>query len=262
MLAEETDPNKLHDLKAALDKAQVYSPGQVQQVVELFLSGADRDKLDPILDACVANYTGSLDEDGQVDFKGKAKVFCRTYSFLSSVTPYNNPQWEKLSIFLDLLTPKLPAPKEDDLSKGILEAIDMDSYRVEKKAALKIALADTDAEIGPVPTEAEGRKNEPELDRLSNILKTFNDQFGTLFSDSDRVAKRIRDDIAPQVAADAAYRNAKENTPHTARMAHDQALGKVMQHLLKDDTQVYKQFVENESFKRFVGDMVYALTNP
>ena len=26
-----------------------------------------------------------------------------------------------------------------------------------------------------------------------------------------------------------------------------------MQHLLKHDTQVYKQFVENESFKRFVG---------
>jgi type I restriction enzyme R subunit len=261
LLAEETDPNKLHDLKAVLDNAQVYSPEQVRQVVELFLGGADRDKLDPILDACVAVYTGTLDEDGQVDFKGKAKVFCRTYSFLSSVMPYNNAEWEKLSILLNLLTPKLPAPKEDDLAKGILEAIDMDSYRVEKKAALKIALADKDAEIEPVPTEAGGRKSEPELDRLSNILKTFNEQFGTLFTDSDRVAKRIRDDIAPQVAADAAYRNAKENTPHTARMAHDQALGKVMQHLLKDDTQVYKQFVENESFKRFVGDMVYALTN-
>jgi type I restriction enzyme R subunit len=63
------------------------------------------------------------------------------------------------------------------------------------------------------------------------------------------------------MAADAAYQNAKENTPHTARMAHDQALGKVMQHLLKDDTQVYKQFVENESFRRFVGDMVYAITS-
>jgi type I restriction enzyme R subunit len=34
----------------------------------------------------------------------------------------------------------------------------------------------------------------------------------------------------------------------------------VMQILLKDDTQVYKQFVENESFRRFVGDMVFALT--
>ena len=62
--------------------------------------------------------------------------------------------------------------------------------------------ADEDAEIEPVPTEAGGRKPEPELDRLSNILKTFNKQFGTLFTDSDRVAKRIRDDIAPKVAAD------------------------------------------------------------
>jgi type I restriction enzyme R subunit len=262
LLAEETDPNKLHDLKGALEAAQVYSPEQVHQVVERFLGGADRDQLDPILDACVNVYSARLDEDGQVDFKGKAKVFCRTYAFLSSVIPYSNAEWEKLSIFLNLLTPKLPAPKEEDLAKGILEAIDMDSYRVEKKAAMKIALADTDAEIEPLPTDASGHRPEPELDRLSNILKTFNEQFATLFTDSDRVAQRIRDDIAPKVAADAAYRNAKENTPHTARMAHDQALGKVMQLLLKDDTQVYKQFVENDSFRRFIGDMVYAITNP
>jgi len=96
--------------------------------------------------------------------------------------------------------------------------------------------------------------------KLSNIIKAFNESFGTLFSDSDRVVKRIREDIAPQVAADAAYRDAKENTPHTARMAHDQALGRIMQSLLKDDTQVYKQFVENESFRRFVTDMVFELT--
>jgi type I restriction enzyme R subunit len=261
LLAEETDPNKLHDLKAALDAAQVYSPEQVQQVMELFLNDADRDKLDPILDACVAVYLDRLDEDGQVDFKGKAKTFCRTYDFLASVIPYNNAEWEKLSILLNLLTPKLPAPQEEDLAKGILEAIDMDSYRVEKKAVLKIALADKDAEIDPVPTDATGRKSESELDRLSNILKMFNEQFGTLFTDADRVAKRIRDDIAPKVAADEAYQNAKENTPHTARMAHDQALGKVMHLLLKDDTQVYKQFVENDSFRRFVSDMVYALTS-
>ena len=31
---------------------------------------------------------------------------------------------------------------------------------------------------------------------------------------------------------------------------------------MKDFTQFYKQFVENESFKRFVGDMVFAITNP
>ena len=55
------------------------------------------------------------------------------------------------------------------------------------------------------------------------------------------------------------WSSAKENTPHTARMAHDQALAKVMQHLLKDDTQVCRQFIENGSFKRFVGDMLFAI---
>lgn len=260
LLAEETDPNKLHDLKTALDNAQVYSPEQVQEVVELFLAGAQRDMLDPILDACVEVYVNSLDEDAQVDFKGKAKVFCRTYSFLSSIMPYSSIEWEKLSILLNLLLPKLPAPKEEDLSKGILQAIDMDSYRLEKKATIKIALADTDAEIAPAPMEGGGRVSEPELERLSNILKRFNDQFGTLFEDGDRIIKKIQEEIAPKVAADLAYQNAKMNTPNTARIEHDNALAKIMLSLLKDDTEVYKQFVGNEHFKRFVTDMVYEMT--
>jgi len=101
---------------------------------------------------------------------------------------------------------------------------------------------------------------EPELDRLSSILKTFNDQFGTLFSDSDRIIKRIQDDIAPKVAADAAYQNAKTNTPNAARIELDAALMRVINPLLKDDTEFYKQFVQNESFKRFVTDTVMNLT--
>jgi hypothetical protein len=62
------------------------------------------------------------------------------------------------------------------------------------------------------------------MDQLSNILKTFNEHFGTMFTDADRVVKRIRDDIAPQVAADVAYKNAKDNTPHTARMGSTRLL--------------------------------------
>ena len=80
VLAEETDPDRLHDLKAALDGYQVYAPAQLtntgrrQRLVERYLSGADRDQLDPILDACASLYREQLDEDGQVDFKGKAKA--------------------------------------------------------------------------------------------------------------------------------------------------------------------------------------------
>jgi type I restriction enzyme R subunit len=261
LLAEETDPNKLNDLKRELDRAQVYSQEQVNKIVEMFLSGVDSDQLSPIFQECVAIYTERLDEDEQVAFKSRGKAYCRAYAFLSSITEQVNLDQEKLSIFLNLLVPLLPAPQEEDLSKGIIEAIDMESYRAEvRKQAENIALADKDTEIAPVPTEGGGGAPEPKLDRLSNILKAFNEQYGTLFNDTDRVIQRIRTDIAPKVAADVAYQNAKENTPHTARIAHDQALSKVMQILLKDDTQVYKQYVENAAFRQSISDLVYALT--
>ena len=261
MLSEETDPNKLNDLKGDLDRAQVYSQGQVDLFVSLFLSGADRQKLDPILDACAQQYVDTLDEDQQIDFKSKAKVFCRTYDFLAAVLPTVNAGWEKLSVLLNLLLPKLPAPKEEDLAKGILDAIDMDSYRVEKKSVMKIALADTEAEIAPLPTEAGGGKPEPELDRLSSIIQSFNDQFGTLFSDGDRVVRKLKQDIVPAVEADTTFRNAKRNTPHNARTAHDQALTKAMQVMMTEDMQIYKAFVENESFRDWVKSNVFRWTH-
>src|SRR5439155_1717354 len=124
------------------------------------------------LDSCVAVYKEQLDEDGQVDFKGKAKEFVRAYGFLASILPYTNAEWEKLSIFLNFLVPKLPAPVDEDLSRGILESIDMDSYRIE----------------------------------------------------------------------------------------HDKALARVMTAVLKDDTELFKQFSDNESFRRWLTDTVFAMT--
>lgn len=123
-----------------------------------------------------------------------------------------NAQWERLSIFLNFLIPKLPAPKEEDLARGILEAIDMDSYRVEVQNSQRIALPDADVEIGPVPASGGGHKPEPELDQLSNILKMFNDQFGNIeWKDGDKIRQVIVEEIPAKVAADMAYQNAMKN---------------------------------------------------
>ena len=262
ILSDETDPNRLHDLKAALDGYQVYDPAQVNELVERYLSGADRDQLDPILDACVAVYRERLDEDGQVDFKGRAKAFLRAYGFLAAILTYTNADWEKLSIFLTFLVPKLPAPVEDDLSRGILEAIDMDSYRVEKQAVQDILLADEDAEIEPVEPEGGGQKSEPELDHLSNIIKDFNDQFGNIeWKDQDKIKRVIAIELPEKVARDKAYRNAIANSDEqNARVEHDNALKRAMNELIADHTELYKQFSDNDSFKKWLSEMVFAAT--
>ena len=261
ILADETDPNKLHDLKGELDTSEVYTDTQVEDLVTLFLNNAARDKLDPILDACVANYKADLEEDGQVELKGKAKAFLRTYGFLSQILSYKNLEWEKLSIFLTFLVPKLPAPVEEDLSKGILETIDMDSYLVEKQATVKLQLPDEDAEIEPTPTSA-GGKPEPELDHLSNIIKNFNERFGGIeWSDEDRVRKLITEEIPVSVAADTSYRNASLNSDRqNARIECDNALSRVITGLLTDDTELFKQFMDNDSFRHWLQESVFNLT--
>ena len=259
ILADETDPNKLHDLQGDLDGAQVYSLDQVTEFVQRYLDGVERDQLDPILDRCVAVYISDLGEDEQVDFKSKARGFVRTYSFLSSILPYNNQDWEERSIFLNFLIPKLPSPVDEDLSKGILETIDMDSYRVEKRAMQKIMLEDEDGKIDPVPGVGGGGKGEVEVDRLSVIIAEFNDLFGGVdWADEDRVRQMITVDIPVMVAEDTAFRNARENSDReNARIEHDKALGRVMTSIMKDDTELFRQFVDNEGFRRWLGGVVF-----
>ncbi|MCL2523859.1 MAG: type I restriction endonuclease subunit R [Betaproteobacteria bacterium] len=258
----ETDANKLHDLKAELDGQQVYGWQQVEDLVTLYLSGAERDKLDPILDACVEEYRDKLDEDGQVAFKGSAKAFARSYGFLAAILGYGHPAWEKLSIFLNFLIPKLPAPKEEDLSKGVLEAIDMDSYRVEAQAALKMAMDDADATVEPVPPGGGGGMGEPEIDKLSNIIKAFNDLFGNIeWKDADKIGKVIAEEIPARVARDKAYQNAQANSDRqNAKLEHDKALNRVVLELLSDHTELFKQFSDNQNFKRWLTDVVFDAT--
>ena len=259
VLAEETDPDKLHDMKASLDHRQVYSQDQVDQVMGNLLHGNSRAVLDPILDPCIAPYL-ALDEDGQVDFKATAKVFVRLYAFLSQVLPYANPEWERLFTFLNLLIPRLPAPEEEDLSKGILEAVDIESYRAERQETIQIALADENAEIQPVPTGGGGSLSEPDMDPLSQIIADFNLLWGDNFTDPDRVMDMINS-MPDQVATDTAYQNAKRNSDaQNARIEHDAALMRLVTAMLRCNTELYRQYTENPEFKAWLSSKIFEAT--
>lgn len=262
ILGEETDPNKLHDLINDLDAFGIYTPEHVEEFVSRYLAGERRDELDPLLDSCVAEYVELLDEDDQVKFKGNAKAFLRAYNFLSAVLPYGRTEWEKRSIFLDHLVPKLPAPKEEDLAAGILENIDLESYRAEKLNAMKIVLEDADGTVAPVPTAGGGHLADPELEKLSAIVRSFNDHFGNIeWNDADRVQRFITEEIPRLVSEDEAYKNAQANDdPVNARVESDRALSQVMLRLISDDTQLFKEFQDNSSFKQWLASAVFNAT--
>src|SRR5690606_31917122 len=189
LLAEETDPNKLHDMQATLDDAGVYTESLVVDFVDKYLDGVPRPALDAMLDACVGNYK-DLDEEGQVAFKGTAKAFVRTYNFLAQVRRWGNAYWERLSIFLAFHTPRLPTPVNDDgsISEEILRAIDLDSYRAEQKKAIDLALEDDEAILPNPDPRGGGLTPEPEKDQLSHIRQTYHEIFADAhFTTADRL---------------------------------------------------------------------------
>lgn len=260
ILSGETDPNKLYDLISLMEDYQVYDHSDVEKVVDLFLSGGERDRLDPLLDSCVVLYD-QLETEDQIQFKSAAKAFVRTYGFLGSILPYGNAAWEKLSIFLNLLIPKLPSPQTDDLSEGILAAVDLDSYRNEAREAVAIKLEDEDAEIAPVPTGKVGHIVEPEMDPLSHIISEFNDMFGNIqWNDADNVQRQLLQ-IPAMVSRDEKYRNAMKNSDEQeARTESERALQQVIFSIMADNMELFKQFQDNPSFKKWLTDMVFNLT--
>ena len=260
ILSGETDPNKLYDLISLMEDYQVYDHSDVEKVVDLFLSGGERDRLDPLLDSCVVLYD-QLETEDQIQFKSAAKAFVRTYGFLGSILPYGNAAWEKLSIFLNLLIPKLPSPQTDDLSEGILAAVDLDSYRNEAREAVAIRLEDEDAEIAPVPTGKVGHIVEPEMDPLSHIISEFNDMFGNIqWNDADNVQRQLLQ-IPAMVSHDEKYRNAMKNSDEQeARTESERALQQVIFSIMADNMELFKQFQDNPSFKKWLTDMVFNLT--
>ena len=260
ILSGETDPNKLYDLISLMEDYQVYDHSDVEKVVDLFLSGGERDRLDPLLDSCVVLYD-QLETEDQIQFKSAAKAFVRTYGFLGSILPYGNAAWEKLSIFLNLLIPKLPSPQTDDLSEGILAAVDLDSYRNEAREAVAIRLEDEDAEIAPVPTGKVGHIVEPEMDPLSHIISEFNDMFGNIqWNDADNVQRQLLQ-IPAMVSRNEKYRNAMRNSDEQeARTESERALQQVIFSIMADNMELFKQFQDNPSFKKWLTDMVFNLT--
>jgi len=264
ILAGDTDPDKLHQLQADLADFGVYNSEMVDRFAELLLGGAERSQLDAILDQAVFAYVDDeiMTDDEQVEFKSKAKSFVRTYGFLSLVLPFTNATWEKLSMFLGFLLPKLPAQKEDDFSAGILDNIDMDSYRAEKRAELAIALDDSDHELAPANPVNGGRTPEPEMAPLSEILSQFNGLFGNIqWKDADRVFRRITEDLPNLVLENNDYANTlANNDEQNAHVALTAALRAVVVGMLADESQFAKEFFDNPAFRDWVTETVFART--
>ena len=261
VLSGETDSNKLNDLIDTMESIQVYTSADVDTFCELYLSDAARGMLDPILDKCADIYKNEIDLEEQIEFKSSAKAFVRTYNFLAAIMPYGSVEWEKLAIFLNLLLPKLPSPEGDDYTKGLLDDVELESYRAQAKEAIRIQLDNENGEINPIPVGTNVGINVAELDTLSNILKEFHDAFGNIeWTDADKIKKQIQE-LFESVDRDEQYINARRfSDVQNARTESDRAAGEALIATMKSGIELYREVQNNPSFKKWLFDSVFNAT--
>ena len=255
-LEGETDPNKLYNLLSMLDAKYVYEEDEVDRLVDLFLKNSPRSFIDSIVDKSVERYT-ALSEEDQVEFKSGVKSFIRTYNFLASILPIGQVDWEKKVIFFEQLIHRLPTPEGDDLSAGILESVDLESYRLEKKNTIDIILEDEDGKVEGLGIGA-GKKNEVELDTLENIVSTFNDIFGNIdWQDKDNVARQIKE-LPEMVMKNEKFKNALKNSDiENIKREYHSALKEVFRIIMVDNMELFGQWTNNSNFSKWLNDTIF-----
>ena len=260
ILSEETSPNKLNDLLDALDKFEVYNEEVVKDFFEKYLNKAERTILDPIIDSAAHIFKYDLNIDKQIDFKIKVKSFLRTYSYLAKLLDFNNLYWEQLWWYLKYLLPKLSIEQDEDLAQGIIESIDMDSYRPTKQETKNITLEVAEGYVTPIPVGVGGGKLEPEIDTLENILNAFNQRFGDIdWTNKDKVNEILMQQIPADMKADSKIMDAINTSPdkQNAKISSDKKLEALMQQYLFTQTEIFKRFTSDNDFNRQYKEFIF-----
>ena len=236
----------------------VYTENNVTVLTDLFLKGADRDELDPILDTCRDRFVNELESDEQRLFKQKARAFVRSYGFLSQIMTFEVAYWERLYYFLKFLLDKLPALEREDPDIDVLQHVDMESYRVEKRAAEEIQLDEAEARLKPKGEDVPSKVSEPEKEYLSQVIQEFNDRFGTKWTENDKIRNFLFEELPDNIAGDNDFvRKVQSSDRQNARITVEERVVSEFQDLIMTHTDLYKKFTDDPEFKAFVQSMIF-----
>lgn len=255
-LSEPTNINVLHDLRAAILDAGVFTEeDEVREFNDLFQRGAEAHELSPILDHCVECFENEIewDENGKPDFKIKCKQFVKVYSRVAAIMPFENVKWEKLYWFLRQLIPLLKVTVPNDDLSGLMESVDMNTYALRRTATNeKIELDAAGTILDPnSPNMAGAGTDDPTRSQLDTIIANFNERWfsGWDAPADERRVKMYR--VAREIVNTPQYQNQIVGNPDRdeADAAFNRIVDTVMRRMRRSDDSLYREYNQNEGFQ-------------
>ncbi|MCR8896799.1 type I restriction endonuclease [Gordonia sp. GONU] len=204
-LADVTDPNIVHATMAKLDATGIYQWAEVNGCAADFVANKGNNALtkwvtpaqhrfrDREREANNKGDTAAL--DGLDMFRKDVGTFNRQYDFLSQLFDYEDPDLEKLSIYLRYLAPVI---RRENVQHAIdLSGVDFEYLRQNKQSTTSGRL-EGGAELPPAGEGGgSGSVHDPELVELDEVIATINDLFEGDHSDADvrSVVTHLRDKL-------------------------------------------------------------------
>jgi len=244
ILSEGTDPNLLYDLQTKIESFHLFTQQDVDTFAEIYFNPkGTQDKLFAALQPAVERYKQASKED-QPKFRSALGDYSRLYSFLSHVISFVDADLEKLFVYARLLLRRLPVERER-LPLEIHQAIDLESYRLEKISEGTIQLDRGKGELKPENPLTDGQFR-TDMEALSKIIQELNQRFGTDFSDDDRlVIRQIEDRLLHDERLEQTIR---VNAPENAMLTFRQVLEDLLQEMIDTHFKFYKQVDANPQF--------------
>lgn len=255
VLSEATNPNILHDLERDVRGFKFFTDFEVNGFVDELYSKATPGKLNYIIDGVIARINEeNLTAEELESFKSAVFDYLKKYSFISQIVTFEDPQLEKLFIFLKFLIKKLPK-RENPLPYEVLQAIDMETYRVEKKVQTDLLLENSEGVVEPMGGSGSKGIGEDEKDALSKIIKEVNERYGTNFNDGDRV---ILNDLSKRLLkSEVLQGSVMNNSKDAAKLKFDQLFQDELVSVLDNHFSLYQKLDQSPELKKFVQDRVF-----
>ncbi|BCZ19982.1 hypothetical protein NHP190012_16240 (plasmid) [Helicobacter sp. NHP19-012] len=248
LLAEPSDPNKLHDLKSHLDSYGVYVREEVENFYLAIFNQAPLPQIHAMLDVIVAHYN-TLDPNKQQEFYSKAKTYLKNYAFLVQILRYQDVSLEKLFRLLQELIKKL-APFREDFDEDITRAVELEDYRLQiAQQDVSIALK---GQSELYPSKADGSSHTPqsELEKLSEILEEFSKAHGIPLG--EQASKALKDTLDRMRADSNFMENFNNSDQDNQWMGFNKRFKDESLNLLENNEQLYNELTKNKDFEDLI----------
>jgi len=254
ILDEATDPNALYDLQHRLEAFHVFGEADVDRFAELYFNPRTAQaQLYAALEPVRERFE-DLEEEERVEFRGYLNDYVRLYAFLGQVITFTDADLEKLYVFARLLRTLLPVDPED-LPREVQQMIDMESYRIDKRFEGAVPLERGDGGLPPQKTTAAHTASVEELEPLSRIIQELNDQFGTEFSEKDRV---FIEELERRLSGEEALvKSILVNTPENARLTFNHVVSDRLQEMVDTNFEFYKRVTDDREFAGYFLDWLF-----